>query len=277
MSQLKGKIALITGGGMGIGRGIARRFAREGATSAIVDVDADAGNSVASAIVSELGGECMFIHADISDKEQMQSAVRRTTSAFGGLDILVNNAHAASAPTLLEDKSDAMMERSLAVMVWGAWWAMRAVLEPMKARGGGRIINFYSIDAEVGAWLNSDYNVAKSAILGLTRSAAAEWGRFNILVNAIAPTAVGTVFLRIAKENPGFWEAVNANSPVGRVGDPEDDIAPVVVFLASEASRYVTGELLHVDGGQHLPGYNNRAMGMAFAEKVNPMNREAEL
>jgi 3-oxoacyl-[acyl-carrier protein] reductase len=268
MSQLEGKIALITGGGKGIGRGIARRFAREGASSVIVDVDADAANAVVSEITSELGGTCVFIHADISNKEQMQSAVERTVSLFGGLDILVNNAHAASPPTLLEDKSDAMMERSLGVMVWGAWWAMRAALEPMKARGGGRIINFYSIDAEVGAWLNSDYNVAKSAILGLTRSAAAEWGRFNILVNAIAPTAVGTVFLKIAADNPGFWEAVNADSPLGRVGDPEEDIAPVVVFLASEAARYLTGELLHVDGGQHLPGYNNRAMGMAFAQKA---------
>jgi NAD(P)-dependent dehydrogenase (short-subunit alcohol dehydrogenase family) len=268
MRQLEGKVALITGGGKGIGRGIARRFAREGASSVIVDVDAESGAAVVSEITTEFGAKCLFIRADISNKEQMNGAVAQTVADFGGLDILVNNAHAASAPTLLEDKSDAVLEKSLGVMVWGAWWAMRAALEPMKSRGGGRIINFYSIDAEVGAWLNSDYNVAKSAILGLTRSAAAEWGRFNILVNAIAPTAVGTVFLKIAEENPGFWEAINANSPVGRVGDPEEDIAPVVVFLASEASRYMTGELLHVDGGQHIPGYNNRTMGMAFAAKA---------
>jgi NAD(P)-dependent dehydrogenase (short-subunit alcohol dehydrogenase family) len=147
---------------------------------------------------------------------------------------------------------------------------MRAALPEMKKRGGGRIINFYSIDAEVAAWLHADYNAAKAAIQGLTRSAAAEWGRFNILVNAIAPTAAGTVFVELCKKIPGFAEAASAQNPLGRVGDPEKDIAPVVVFLASELSRYVTGETIHVDGGMNMPGYHSRPADLAALERSLP-------
>jgi NAD(P)-dependent dehydrogenase (short-subunit alcohol dehydrogenase family) len=135
---------------------------------------------------------------------------------------------------------------------------MRAALPHMKTRAGGRIINFYSIDADAGAWLHSDYNVTKAAIQGLTRSAAAEWGRFNILVNAIAPAAAGSGFEKRCAEDPGYRERASSMNPLGRVGDPETDIAPVLVFLASAMGRYVTGETISVDGGQHLPRYESR-------------------
>src|SRR2546421_10884092 len=108
---------------------------------------------------------------------------------------------------------------------------MRAALPVMRAQGGGRIINFYSIDAEAAAWLHVDYNMAKEAIRGLTRSAAVEWGRYNVLVNAIAPAAKGSVFEQLSREIPGFAEMAAAQNPLGRVGDPEEDIAPVAVFL----------------------------------------------
>jgi 3-oxoacyl-[acyl-carrier protein] reductase len=148
-----------------------------------------------------------------------------------------------------------MLRRTLEIGVWGNWWAMQAAFPHMKARGGGSVINFSSIDAQTGAWLHSDYNINKLGILGLTRSAAVEWGRFNIRVNAIAPTGLGQVFAQLVKDVPGFLENVVATNPLKRAGDPEKDIGPVVVFLASEMSRFITGEMINVDGGQNLPGY----------------------
>ena len=114
--------------------------------------------------------------------------------------------------------------------------------------------------------MHADYNTAKSAILGLTRSAAAEWGRFNIRTNAIAPTAMGATFYKLCAENPGFAEKAAAMRPLGRCGEPEEDIGPVAVFLASEMSRYITGEQIHVDGGLHLPGYNSRPPNIPVRE-----------
>jgi 3-oxoacyl-[acyl-carrier protein] reductase len=171
---------------------------------------------------------------------------------------LVNNAFAPTPNVLMEDKTDEMLAQTLNSTVWAAWWAMRAALPHMKARGGGKVVNFYSIDVDVGAWMHADYNTAKAGILGMTRSAAAEWGRFNITVNAIAPTAMGATFHQLCADNPGFAERSASLRPLGRSGDPEHDIAPAVLFLASELSCYMTGEAIHVDGGLHMPGYNSR-------------------
>ena len=254
MGRLGGKVALVTGGGKGIGRGIVRRFAAEGANVLVAELDEAAGEAVAK----ELGDDVAFRATDVADKAQIDAAVSDALDRWGRLDVLVNNAIALSPNVLLEEKDDDMLERTLRSGLWATWWAMRAALPAMRAQGGGRIVNFYSIDAETGAWLHADYNATKDAILGLTRSAAAEWARFNILVNAIAPAAKGTIFEQLCDAIPGFGDMAAANNPLGRVGDPEQDIAPVAVFLASDDARYVTGELIHVDGGQHLPRYNSK-------------------
>ncbi len=266
MSLLRDKVALITGAGGGIGRGIARRFAREGAIVVIAEIDQTSGPAVA-AECGELGARSLFVRTDVTDKASVEGAVAAAAEAFGGLDILVNNAFVPTPNVLLEDKTDAMLERTLASTVWASWWAMKAALPHMRRRGGGKIVNFYSIDVEMGAWLHGDYNTAKGGILGLTRSAAAEWGRFNITVNAIAPTAMGATFHKLCAENPGFAEKSAAMRPLGRCGDPEEDIAPAVVFLACDMSRYMTGEAIHVDGGLHLPGYNSRPAHVPVIER----------
>ncbi|MBB3219936.1 SDR family NAD(P)-dependent oxidoreductase [Pseudoduganella umbonata] len=257
MELLKDRVALVTGAGGGIGRGVARRFAREGAAVVIAEIDPDSGARVARE-VEELGGKALFIQTDVLQKASVEAAVAAAVDQFGGLDILVNNAFVPTPNVLLEDKTDEMLDQTLTSTVKACWWAMRAALPHMRTRGGGKIVNFYSIDVDIGAWLHADYNTAKAAIIGLTRSAAAEWGRFNITVNAIAPTAMGATFHKLAAEHPGFAERSAAMRPLGRCGDPEDDIGPVAVFLASDMSRYVTGESFHVDGGLHLPGYNSR-------------------
>jgi 3-oxoacyl-[acyl-carrier protein] reductase len=266
MGLLDGKVALITGGGAGIGRGVARQYVREGAKVMIAELHADAGAAAARELADDLGGEADSIATDVRVKAQIEGAVAATVARFGAIDILVNNAFSLSPNIILEDKTDAMLESTLHSGLWASWWAMRAALPHFKARGGGKVINFYSIDAEVAAWMHADYNITKSAIRGLTRSAAAEWGRFNVNVNAIAPTAMGTVFEKLAADNPGFAENAAKRKPLRRNGDCEWDIGPVAVFLACEMSRYVTGEILNVDGGLHLPGYASEPPGMPGLE-----------
>jgi NAD(P)-dependent dehydrogenase (short-subunit alcohol dehydrogenase family) len=257
MGLLDKKVALITGAGGGIGRGIARRFALEGASLVLAEIDEASGAAVARE-AEELGARVVFIKTDVCKKEDVLAAVQACVDNFGGIDILVNNAFAPTPNVLMEEKTDDMLAQTLNSTIWAAWWAMRAALPSMKERGGGKVVNFYSIDVDVGAWLHADYNTAKAGILGLTRSAAAEWGRFNITVNAIAPTAMGATFHKLCAENPGFAERSASLRPLGRSGDPEKDIAPAVLFLASDLSCYMTGEAIHVDGGLHMPGYNSR-------------------
>lgn len=257
MGRLDGKVALVTGAGKGIGRGVARRFAREGAHVLVADIDEEAGEATARSL-GQLGGDGVFVPTDVTRKEQVQAAVARAAEHYGRLDVLVNNAIALSPNILLEQKTDEMLDGVLHSGLWATWWSMRAAFPIMRDQNAGRIINFYSIDAEAGAWLHGDYNATKDAIRGLTRSAAAEWARFNILVNAVAPAAAGTVFEELSRAMPGFAETAAAMNPLGRVGDPEEDVAPVLVFLASDDARYVTGETIHVDGGQHLPRYHSR-------------------
>ena len=252
---VKDKVAIVTGGAKGLGYGISRCLAQAGAHLLITGRDGAAAETGAAEITQSFGVRAVGMSADMGVKTEVEAMIERAVSEFGGLDILVNNASQLSPNVLLEQKTDEMLQRTLEIGTWGSWWAMRAAFPHMKARGGGSIINFYSIDAQTGAWLHADYNMNKGAILGLTRTAAVEWGRFNIRTNAIAPTGMGQVFSDLAENVPGFLEMATASNPLKRAGDPEKDIGPVVLFLASEMSRFVNGELINVDGGQHLPGY----------------------
>ena len=259
--QFSSKTVVITGGGRGIGRAMALAFAREGAAVVVAERDAQDGQAVAEQIVSS-GGQALFLACDVSRREDVYGALDMAAETFGGLDVLINNAGCLSPNVLLEDKTDEMLDQTIKVGMWGTWWGMKAALPHFRRRGGGRIINFYSNDADSGAWMHADHNAGKLAILGLTRSAAAEWGRYNIRVNAICPAAAGTVFQQMKIDDPEFVDRWCYQNPAGWMGDPERDIAPVALFLASEASRYITGEVIHVDGGQHLARRSSKPAGL---------------
>ncbi|RZF63437.1 glucose 1-dehydrogenase [Sphingomonas populi] len=257
MGLLEGKVAIVTGAGSGVGRGIARRFSREGASVIINDIDGPAAELCADQIRSEWGGMAHPILADVSDQAAVQRLMAETEATFGGVDIIVNNAYRSSAYVRFEDKSLEELQQVLDVNLKGTWLMMREALPYLRRRDGGRVINFYSIDADAGAWLRSDYIASKAAIQALTRAVAIEWARYNILVNCVAPVAKGAGFHQMVDQIPDFETAAAEMNPSGRVGDPEEDIAPVAVFLASDMAKYVTGETIHVDGGLHITRYRS--------------------
>ena len=245
---LQGKVALVTGAGAGIGAGIARRFADEGGRVVVAELDEQAGEAVAKAI----GG--VFVGTDVSDRSQVENAVLTAVSEYGSIDIVVNNAWGGGSIGRVENKTDEQLAKAMAVGFYGPYWAMRAAFPHMKSKGWGRVVNLCSLNG-VNAHIGSlEYNAAKEALRTLTRTAAREWAPTGVTVNALCPAAKSQAFFRAIGEYPELEAMADAANPMGRMGDPYDDIAPVAVFLASEASRYLTGNTLFADGGSHING-----------------------
>lgn len=247
--RLKGRTAVITGAGGGIGEGIARRFAREQALVVIAEFDEASGIACAEAI-NEQGGRARFIQVDVTDK----ASVMAMMAEAGSVDILVNNAWRGSGVSRLEAKTDEQFERAMRFGLFAAQWTMTAALPHMRTQGWGRIINLASlngVNAHVGS---ADYNAAKEALRALTRTAAREWAAYGICANVICPAALAASTRRIMAQQPGMIERIEKANPMGRMGDTEEDIAPVAVFLASDDARYLTGNTLFVDGGGHING-----------------------
>ena len=251
MARLAGRVALVTGAGQGIGRGIALVYAREGAKVAVAELKAHRGERTAQEI-RDAGGDAVALVADVGRKADVDRMVAETVERWGGLDVLVNNAHGFGARAPLEDIPDEQFDLSWTSGVKGTWWAMCAARPHLAARGRGRIVNMVSLAADRGDAGLGEYNAAKAGIAALTRTAAREWGRQGITANAIAPGAWTKRGQDYAARDPeGFAKAMAAR-PIGRLGDPETDIAPVALFLASDDSQFLTGQVLYVDGGAHL-------------------------
>jgi len=247
--RLSGKVVLITGAAKGIGYGISRRFAREGATLVIVDRDGDLGAESSAGIADEFGVDVTFLQANMGYEDQAVGVVEQTGEKYGRLDVLVNNAQGFNGLSGLLDKTTGEFDYSLRTGFYASFWTMRTAVPLMQAVGSGSIINFVSLDGIAGEPYFSDYNVAKEAIRALTRVAAREFGPLQIRVNCIAPVADTPTMARSERQWPGFEENIVSSVPLGRLGDPEEDIGGVALFLASEDSRYINGMTMYADGG----------------------------
>ncbi|MCY4422504.1 MAG: SDR family NAD(P)-dependent oxidoreductase [Acidimicrobiaceae bacterium] len=250
MGQLEGRTAIVTGAGEGIGRSVARAFASEGAHVLVAEIDERLGADAAA----ELGDACDFLPTDVGDRAAVEAMVAHADERWGSVDILVNNAWGGGEISRVERKTTAGMSRALAVGFYGPFWAMTAALPLMKANGWGRVINMCSLNGVNAHMGTVEYNSAKEALRAATRTAAREWAGWGITANVVCPAAKSASFHRVMGAHPDLLAAADASNPMGRIGDPDLDIAPVAVFLASEASRYVTGNTLFVDGGGHING-----------------------
>jgi len=243
--RLKERVALVTGGGRGIGRAIAVALAREGADVAIADVNLSHAQDAASA-VQALGRSGLALQTDVSRLDQVQAMFRQLRERFGRLDVLVNNAGILRRGSL-EDHSDEEWERVMAVNCQGTYFCSREVARIMKEQCSGRIINISSVAGKVGDITSApSYGPSKGAINALTKSLARELAPYNITVNAVAPHAIETEMS--AEWSEEKRRTIVAQIPLGRLGKPEE-VAAAVVFLASEGAAFITGEILDVNGG----------------------------
>jgi NAD(P)-dependent dehydrogenase (short-subunit alcohol dehydrogenase family) len=254
MGQLGGRVAMVTGGGEGIGRGITTAYLNAGAKVVIAEFNEALGKKTAADLSAETGGDCRFVLCDVGVKEQVEAAVQFTVDTFGTIDILVNNAWSGGEITRVENKSDELLQYGFKIGYWGPWWAMKKAFPVMKSNGYGRIVNLCSLNGVNAHMGSAEYNSAKEALRALSRTAAREWASTGITINMICPAAKSAAYLRVIAEHPEIEASGDAANPMGRLGDPENDIAPVAVFLGSEGSRYLTGNTLFVDGGSHING-----------------------
>jgi NAD(P)-dependent dehydrogenase (short-subunit alcohol dehydrogenase family) len=252
--RLEDRVAIVTGAGDGIGNAVARAFAAEGARVLVAEIDGARGEAVAAALANEFGVAAVALRTDVAVRADVEQMVQRALEEWGAVDILVNNAWGGGALGRLEYKKESRFDLGFHVGFYGPLWAMQAAFPSMRDRGFGRIVNMCSLNGVNAHMGTAEYNAAKEALRALTRTAAREWAQYGITANAICPGAKTAASRRVFAQNPELEAVADASNPMGRLGDPETDIAPVAVFLASDDSRYLTGNTLFVDGGSHING-----------------------
>ena len=246
--QFTGKVALVTGGAAGIGRETAEAFARQGAQVVVSDINVTDGETTV-ATIEDAGGEAIFIACDVSNGAQVEQLVVGTLDAYGRLDFAFNNAGGEFEQTKLAEGDEETFDRIMDINVKGVWHCMRHEINAMLAQGGGVIVNTASVAGLGAAPKMSIYSASKHAVIGLTKSAAVEYGKKGIRVNAVCPAVIDTdMFRRAAEADPKKAAYAAAMHPIGRIGQ-SSEIAAAVLYLCSEGAAFTTGVALPVDGG----------------------------
>ena len=252
MKRVEGKVAVVTGGALGIGRAACLLLAREGAKVAVTDISDEQGEKVVEEI-KELGGSAKYWHVDTSNEDEVSSAFSSIASEFGSIDILVNNAGIAGVNKPTHEVSEEEWEKVMGVNVKGVFLCTKHAIPSMKQSGAGSIINMSSIYGLVGAADLPPYHATKGAVRLMSKNDALIYAKDNIRVNSIHPGFIWTPLVeQLAKDSPEGIEAfrgqLDSRHPIGHVGDPKD-IAYGVLYLASDESKFVTGSELVIDGG----------------------------
>lgn len=243
-----GKVALVTGGSAGIGQATAEAFAAQGARVVVSDIDEKGGQAVVEGIKAA-GGEAVFVRCDVVKADEVRALMEAVIGHYGRLDCAFNNAGIEIEQDKLADGKEEVFDSIMDVNVKGVWQCMKYEIPLMLANGGGSIVNTASIAGLGAAPKMSIYSASKHAVLGLTRSAAVEYGKKGIRINAVCPAVIDTeMFRRAAAIDPRKAEFAAAMHPVGRIGKAEE-IAAAVLYLCSEGAGFTTGIALPVDGG----------------------------
>ncbi len=255
--RLRGRTALVTGSGRGIGAAIARAFANEGAKVAVCDLDPASAEQIAHGI-QDAGGEALPLRMDVTDRMQIEQALACANETFGAVDTLINNA-GVSIPAMIEHMTPEQWEMATAVNLTGVFNCTQIVGRTLLAaarrqpdrRSNGKIVNVTSIAGLRGTIGQINYAAAKAGVLGLTMSTAREWGRYGINVNCVAFGLVETQMTEKIRSDPRFAEQYMKQIALGRYAAPED-VVPAVVFFASDDADYITGQILNVCGGADI-------------------------
>lgn len=245
--QLSGKIAVVTGGGSGIGRSTAIRFAREGAKVTVADVDSIGGEGTVN-LIRESGADAIFVKTNVKDSNQIRNLINTTTITFGGLHILVNNAGIGHSEVRSVDLSEEEWDHVIDVNLKGVFLGIKYAVPELKKSGGGSIINTSSLLGLKGKKYQAAYNSSKAGVVLLTQNAALEYGKYNIRVNAIAPGIIDTNIIDGWKQDKRRWPFISKANALGRIGT-SDEVANAIFFLASDEASFITGTTLSVDGG----------------------------
>lgn len=239
----EGKVAIVTGGGSGIGEAVALALGRAGASVAVCDID----EAAAGAVADRIGASAIAVRADVSDMASVASMVSRVTDRFGRLDIAVNNAGIGGAGQPLADTDPAQFGTVIDVNLIGVWRCMRTQIPAMLASGGGVVVNMASALGLIARAHSSDYIAAKHGVIGLTKAAAVEYSALGVRVNAVCPGVIDTPLIRARADAAGI-AALESLHPIGRLGQ-STEVAEAVLWLASDRSSFVTGAAVAVDGG----------------------------
>jgi NAD(P)-dependent dehydrogenase (short-subunit alcohol dehydrogenase family) len=252
VGSLDGKVVVVTGSAMGIGRASAQIFAREGARVVVADIDEAGGHETVDLIAAD-GGTASFVRTDVSVKADVDAMVRHAVDSYGGLDCAHNNAGIAAPLAPLADYPDDGWDRTIAVMLTGVYYCMKAEIPLMLERGGGAIVNTASGVGLVGYPHQAAYTASKHGVVGLTKVAALDYGARGVRVNAVCPGTARTPMVDQAiRRDPAIDDHLKRLHPMGRIGEASE-IAEAAVWLCSPAASFVLGVALPVDGGYVVP------------------------